>query len=115
MDIKVKEALEGSIRHWEENLENAKRGMLERVSLSANDCSLCELFFQVDCRGCPVSNETLKKKCGGTPYYAVENALKAMRFETLETIKKNDLIITLHYKMQAEMDFLKGLKEKLYD
>lgn len=73
MDERTAQALEESIKHWEENVERAERN--EGLLLGPDDCALCGLFWKKDCVGCPVSERTGKLSCDGSPYYDVSTAM----------------------------------------
>lgn len=78
MNEEVLEALEASIRHWEENLELARNK--QQIDTKAKSCALCRLFFFEDfeleirrspeeiCVGCPIMAKTGKAYCRKTPY-----------------------------------------------
>ena len=101
----AREALELSSKHWEENLAAAT---LEDASISASDCALCETF-NMDrdsagfCVGCPVFAKTREQFCGGTPYI---DAICA-----LDNWEEHDDPSSWRIVAQAELDFLKSLRE----
>lgn len=78
MDQKTVKALKASIKHWEE-IVSAKSVCYDDIGPSS--CALCGLFNNGDtqrgqhCNGCPVSERTGAKLCGGTPYDEVEGVL----------------------------------------
>lgn len=59
------EALMMSISHWQENLCKTKNKILP--NLQADDCALCLLYDENDCKGCPIALEGFRH-CIGTPY-----------------------------------------------
>lgn len=71
MDDKTREALERSIQKWEELAATGDD------KLGRNNCSLCDLFWNRHCTGCPVFESTGKSLCIGTPYEQVEHASRA--------------------------------------
>lgn len=106
MKPEVAEALEASIKHWEENV--AATDPLD-VSISDYDCALCKMFdtHTIDyCTGCPVYAATGKRLCGGTPYSKAHRALIAWQDDTSDTNRLN-----FQAEAQAEVDFLKSLRE----
>lgn len=108
MDARTAEALEASIRHWQENV-NAQRA--PEASTSPEDCALCRMFFRNGmrdaCRGCPVFKKTGKSHCDDTPY---DLALPA--HENWEHgyggIAMRD---AFRIAAKAELDFLISLRE----
>lgn len=80
------EALKGSIRHWEEIVEDPTR------DVGPYACHLCLLFFfdGNGCVDCPVRERTGLPTCKGSPYYAFIAKRSSDR-------------------AQAELDFLRSL------
>ena len=61
------------IRHWA-RLATGTEGRNEGISIE--DCALCVAYFNDGkCKGCPISQDTGKSRCRGTPY---QNAGKAV-------------------------------------
>ncbi len=56
-------ALDGAIEKW----GGVAEGKVQ--DKGADNCPLCELFFDYCCVGCPVMERTGKDGCRGTPYY----------------------------------------------
>jgi hypothetical protein len=88
MDKETAEALEKSIKHWEENLEqliyNKKnnRGLIENINIFTSGCALCQMFYnkKVDdegyccgCYGCPVAEYTGENNCEESPWEDVRD------------------------------------------
>ncbi len=73
------------------------------VEYSATDCALCKEYKSDFCPGCPISDDTEKSLCNGTPYddayTAVEDREYGWPYE-----KRH---------IQAEVDYLKELRAKL--
>jgi hypothetical protein len=88
MDKKTLAALKRSIKKWKRNAAGkpAKTGCA--------DCPLCVLFWEDNCRGCPVYKHTGRIDCRETPY--VQEAL----FLQGENFVKNS---------QKEVEFLESL------
>lgn len=95
----VREALEASIKHWEENRDVSTP---IDVSYSSEDCALCQLFFYNHCIGCPIQERTGRALCEDTPY---EDAVDA------HSAWKNGYASQKDFQAaaQAEVDFLKSL------
>ena len=55
-------ALKGSIRKWQRIV--AGDGHDE----GNDNCPLCKVYFDRNCKGCPVAKATGEIQCGGTPY-----------------------------------------------
>ena len=62
MTPKARTALEASIKKWEKVVLGKKD---ER---GTDDCALCKISYDADCKGCPVAKRALTSKCRGTPY-----------------------------------------------
>lgn len=109
MDERTREALEASIRHWEENVKAARPG---GASCAASECSLCGLFFLPDddsktCKGCPIFKHTGGIRCSDTPYVLAALGLEEWR----ELPSNGPAAERFHVAAQAEVDFLKSLRD----
>jgi hypothetical protein len=96
MDDRTKEALEGSIRKWQDIVAGTG------VDEGSDNCPLCWLFISNECKGCPVSTFTGRSRCHGTPY------------EDWNAANENDgLAHTAEFKelAQKELDFLISLRD----
>lgn len=56
------EALDGSILKWEKIVDGTG------IDDGRDNCPLCQLFWEDDCNGCPVEENTGMTNCIGTPY-----------------------------------------------
>ena len=92
MDERTLTALRGSIEKW----EGIVAGEIDDDA--ADNCPLCELFYECRCLGCPVNKKSGGIFCRETPY---EDRLKADRptGDTPEAVKA----------AQAMLDFLESL------
>lgn len=70
------EALAASIVHWR---ANAVAATPWDASAKAEDCALCGLFLEGECRGCPVMARTREVTCKGSPFVAASLALQEWR------------------------------------
>lgn len=106
MDEKTREALEGSIKHWEENLaaENAFQ-----ASVTMDACSLCELFYMQNgnCEGCPVAGSGFAL-CDGSPYDEAFEAFVSWRDKPYDS----ECLIRWQDAAKDELDFLVSLRPK---
>ena len=97
MEKEVAEALEGSIKKWKAIV--AGTGINE----GPQNCPLCQMFItNTDRKGCPVNSKTNKPGCIGTPYDEYDK----LEYEDCEGNKAE-----LERLAQAELDFLKSLRE----
>jgi hypothetical protein len=101
MDDITSEALECSIRHWE---ENAAATFPKFASVTEDDCALCRNFIAKGCRGCPVFRKTGERFCVGTPYMSAVRHLRKWRDGDATAGK------FFHNEAQAELDFLRSLR-----
>ena len=98
MDQETAQALEKSIKHWEENVECAREG--RETDIRQSSCALCNLFFHKECVGCPVSEKTGTDTCKLTPYDKV--------FYSRGTEEHLSVCID-------ELNFLKSLREEQHE
>lgn len=98
-------SLEKSIAHWEKNLKCALAEYADGISVSGDDCALCEEFGenedsnQEGCSECPVAARTGKDYCCDTPYYTAREAfLGESEWHVIQA------------QFQNELDFLKSLR-----
>lgn len=98
----VSDALEKSIKHWEENTAATD---FSKVDMGAGSCRLCLEYHQ--CNGCPVMKKTGLLLCGGSPYYRASEAYFAWRRNPSDP----DLRDKFRYAAQKEVDFLKSLRK----
>lgn len=102
-----KVALQKSIIKWWSNLKVAyalPESSIYGLKLSVEDCPLCRLYFEDDCRGCPVFEDTGTSACYGTPYEQVTSAVRDYKLQG-DNIHADKVIIAV----KAEVDYLKGL------
>ncbi len=104
---KAAKALEKSIIHWKENRD--AKGLLD-TSISSDDCALCDAFLNLEgagemCERCPIAKQTGVEQCSNTPYGKAANA--AARWERNDRKPNNWKRVC-----QAEVDFLKGLRNE---
>jgi len=99
MTPETKEALEESIKHWEENLERYRIGW--SIITGPKECALCRKFNLSDtiypCVKCPIFNKTGLPFCKETPYDIFARSSRS-------DWKEKHII--------AEIDFLKSLREE---
>lgn len=101
MDAETREALEKSIKHWEENV---KAETLEATSIGADDCALCQMFDEdYFCSGCPVSERTGLNDCRSSPY-------ERARRERIRWLCGTGTRDEWRAAAQAELDFLISLR-----
>lgn len=100
MDPMTREALEASIKHWEENVA-AKT--VHDVLIGARACALCVRFLSQGCIGCPVFKTTGQVACRETPYDAAHQAFERWR------IRRPAAELKFRQAAQAELDFLRSL------
>jgi len=108
----TKDALEKSIKHWEQNLKFAKLGDYDKITTSDTFCELCSWFFSDYCVGCPIRNHSGKTSCKGTPYESVTLFLfDCFKYRYIEDkISCIGLHVLLIASIQLEVDFLKSLR-----
>lgn len=115
MDERTREALEKSIKHWEENVAAETP---EQARTAAADCALCEAFCirprsSAACVGCPVYEATGEILCGDTPYNRADLALNTWVHSTgYGGEAAADARESWRKAAQAELDFLKSLRPR---
>lgn len=97
-------ALEESITHWEENVAAET---WNKTHTGWGSCALCRSFFLKECQGCPVKMKTGKPTCEGTPYGFADDRLERWgEHRDSEYMRRR-----WRKAAQAELDFLKSLRE----
>jgi len=100
MDKEALKALRGSIKHWKDNVENAKAGIFP--GLSRNACALCNRFYEEDCVLCPIYLKTKKRYCKRTPFWKVSELCDV----------EDEVNPAILEACQEELKFLKSLLPK---
>lgn len=100
MDDETLEALKGSIKKWERVIAEGTDGT------NWMDCPLCLLFWERNCRNCPVKDRTGRRMCQGSPFEAYAEARQSSDEDGVDEIGKEPSVIAA---AQAELDFLKSL------
>lgn len=113
MRKEVLDALQQSIKHWEENYSDPIN-----CSIEGEDCALCNLFFDEPgprcvhptLGKCPIYEKTGKTHCVDSPYYVVADIF----YEIYDSC--NDTIDPDHYmypdlclEIETELNYLKEL------
>ena len=96
MDKRTEEALEKSIKHWQENVNED----FASVSAECSDCALCDLFWKNECVGCPVFLKTGLEYCDGTPFFEA--------WKSLDDGKEKEF----REAAAKEVEFLKSLRDQ---
>ena len=103
------EALELSIKHWEDNVAKVKQRKLPNIN--SNDCALCKAFAgnrdDGYCVKCPVFEYTGEDGCEETPYMQVSRILD-------DFPEPEDALLEewedLEHAVTKELEFLKSLR-----
>jgi len=85
LDVDIN-ALDKCIIHWKEN-EVAKT--IGDTNIGSDGCALCSIYnldWSNDCRGCPIKAKTGLYTCLGTPYDSVSNMMD-LWFYSIDTGK----------------------------
>ena len=114
-ESEVSEALEKSIKHWE---ENAKVLKLSDVKIGRADCALCGLFNDFNncfgCNGCPVFEKTGRRYCDRTPYVIANIDRKRWSYAIMDNLSNKEREkARLKFQESAlkEVEFLKSLRK----
>lgn len=109
MDDITKEALEASIKHWEENAEVRSPSS---ANLGIRSCALCKLFYCRDCAGCPVAQKTNQRLCYGSPHTVASGVKEQWRNAYgNNAANRAELGEAFRAAARAEVEFLKGLRD----
>lgn len=92
--INIEEAWEKSLEKW----EWLSKGYI--ITFCISGCGLCDQFYSLECRGCPISTISNKDYCKNTPY---------TDYKSWRITPEQRLIAA-----QQELNFLKMVKEKTY-
>ncbi len=110
MDKKILQALNKSIAKWE---RNATTYDLWEVTLGILECALCQLFWDRNCKGCPVLEKTGATCCDETPYEHCSVAYRTWKYTWLATTPEswNTLLVGAAFRRAArkEVAFLRSL------
>lgn len=63
MEKETLKALKGSIKKWVK-IEGSTRAL----DKAYKNCPLCDMFWDGECDGCPIKEETTEIQCLGSPY-----------------------------------------------
>ena len=105
MDSKTLTALQRSIEKWE---QKAKESVVEDVRIGADECPLCDLFFEDDCEGCPIFEKTGHTNCRRTPFIKAYDVWMYWR----EFPEDGEYRLLFNEASEEEADFLKSLLPK---
>lgn len=107
MDKRTADALEASIKHWEENVAAETR---YGTSTGPSECALCRLFWEkTKCDGCPVFARTGHVDCDSSPYVEADSARRAWNAARPES--EAAMKARWRTAAKAELDFLISLRE----
>lgn len=117
------EAINLSIEHWKENLDNCILYQLEpdlcleeirdAIDISPDSCPLCQKYNDdlYDCRSCPIYKKTGHEDCENSPYIKVSDIRK--EFLDLGSDFDPDIeIVNLQKAIEKELEFLYSLLEE---
>lgn len=93
-----KKALINSIKHWEENLETAKREKLPYID--GEYCACCVEFTA--CEGCPIAEYAGDTGCSNTPY---DRVLYFYHYQKIPDW------LEFQKRVEEELEFLKKVLE----
>ena len=107
--VRIKLALDASVKHWEVNVRRAREERLGMVHIDADRCALCVTCADIAgvgkrCAICPVSQDTGYDGCAGSPYQKVYDSLLADRFDPTQVIQAAEAELAYLKKLQKEMD-----------
>lgn len=74
MNTKTLKALKQGIAKWKRLADGVGT---KDENISSDQCSLCNLFFDGGCFGCPVYEKTKISGCHGTPYQEAYRAARS--------------------------------------
>ena len=102
MTDETRKALEGSIAKWQAIVDGTGENQ------GPQNCPLCWMFRDDECRGCPVRERSGRHYCYGTPYTSFED-LDIAALECQDDDVRKALLVQRGVAAQAELDFLKSL------
>jgi len=109
MDEETRIALDASIAAWAEKLaaENPWK-----IKTGAPECPLCLLFYDENCRDCPVALKASATSCKNTPYRDAVEAIVDWRckLEDDDATEMTAAKIAARAAIKEELDFLKSLR-----
>lgn len=90
------QALEASIKHWEQNVAATD---CDVIITASGECALCDLYVTDCCAGCPIA-EKYGIACAETPYHNAVVRTRANDFDGA------------HVACEQMLELLKGLRTK---
>lgn len=109
MNKETKEALEKAIDKYTKHVELVNQHINKNTTIMAiginigpQSCSLCNLFYEHDCKGCPIYNKTGIILCQNSPYKEIEWLFCSKRPITQSTVEA----------FESELNFLISLREE---
>jgi hypothetical protein len=107
VDQEMLDAIDGSIRKWEDILAGRKEDR------GTGNCPLCQNYhvtpgFLEPCKNCPVMGDSGAKCCDGTPYKAWKEHHDSFHNDLPRTIRCEQCAM-LAYK---ELEYLRGMKNR---
>ena len=109
VDRVIEKALEESIEHW-------KRIVSGEEHTTRANCSLCSLFFENNCAGCPIKEKTGETQCNNTPYREFTHHVTLTHKNFIPPPLFSYRVYCPECKRLAEKElkFLKSLRVKTY-
>lgn len=108
MEAATLKALNESIEKWE---RNAVAETPDGYVVGADDCALCDMFWETNCRGCPVMSKSGQKGCVCTPYVIAS----AARIAWANNPSDATLRAAAHAAARDEVTFLQSLLPEVGD
>ena len=111
MDKRTRDALEASIKHWEENQRLTAPDMMQVVGIN---CPLCQVFDA--CEGCPVAETTGEEQCGDTPWPdTYSRMVKWFNVPAIDVQRREEHRLAFVAAARKEHEFLISLRDNTDD
>lgn len=116
MDKRTRDALEASIKHWEDNQQLTAPNMMQVVGIN---CPLCNIFALADnrtCEGCPVAESTGESNCDGSPWHETFSRMaKWFNVPALDVKRREEHRLAFVAAAKKEHEFLISLRDNTDD
>ncbi len=100
-----KQARRKCVNHWKRMLKLTVEDIKAwREVPDGDNCAFCELYLELGCEGCPISQKTGEVRCGNTPYKGAHTWYISINQGQSTNLK------SFYKAVQKEIDFLEALE-----
>ena len=104
----TQEALKESIEVWKLKLVEDHP---KWISLRTDVCPLCELYYYIGCKGCPIFKSTGQIYCRNTPHGGAYQTLKLWIYDKLNDYDETESRTAFRRAARKMIEFMQSLVE----